>query len=236
MNGKVKLIYERYWHKRIKKSMEEDRGNKPPNEIFVTASAALNGGDRILDIGCGDGSIFHYIKDKFRRLYGAEIAEEAACSARKQGITTFLMDLNQSLSYKDNTFDAVSCMEVVEHLLDPCLLLSEIYRVLRPDGQLVLTTPNIRYFRTLYTLIFKGIFPHTTTDTFVWGGGHLHYFTRRDINTLLNKAGFKKISFSINQEQFLLSKKRSLIHFLIGEKKFGEWFCGSITVSAYKGS
>ena len=231
---KIRLAYDHYWQKRIKESNEDDRDKRKPNEIFQTASSALNGGDRILEVGCGDGSFFHYIKDKFRRLYGTEIAKEAAGTAKKQGITLSLTDLNLSLPYKDNTFDAVSCTEVIEHLLDPYLLLSEIYRVLQPNGQLVLTTPNIRYFRNLYKLIFKGIFPHTTADTFVWGGGHLHHFTRKDINTLLNKTGFKKIAFSINQDQFLFSKKRNVTRFLIGDKIFGEWFCGSITVSAYK--
>lgn len=214
--------------------MDDDKCGKKPNEIFATAFAALQGGDRILDIGCGDGTLYSYIKDKFRKIYGAEIADEAAHLAQKQGMFPSIMDVNMSLSYKDNTFDAISCLEVIEHLLNPCHLLSEMYRLLRPGGQLVLTTPNIRNFRNLNTLIFNGIFPHTSSDTFVWGGGHLHYFTRKDINALLNKAGFKKISFSINQEQFLLSKKRNLIHFLIGENTFGEWFCASITVTTYK--
>jgi len=236
MNGKVKLIYEQYWHKRIKKSMEEDRGNKPPNEIFETASSALRGGKKVLDVGCGDGYFALYVKEKFGRTYGAEIAQEAAHVAQKQGLFTTVMDLNSSLSYKDNTFDTVTCLDVIEHLLDPVSLLTEIYRVLMPDGQLVLTTPNIRYLRNLYKLIFKGKFPHTTPDTFVWGGGHLHFFTRKDIYGLLAEVGFKRIEFFINRDQFLLSRKRKLIRLLIGERIFAEWFNGSITLSAYKES
>ena len=227
-------MYEQYWRERIKESSAEDRNEKEPNEIFETASSALTGGNRILDVGCGDGSFSQYSKEKFRRLYGTEISEEAAHIAQKQGVLTTITDLNSSLSYKDNTFDAVTCLDVIEHLPDPRLLLAEIYRVLRPDGQLVATTPNIRYFRNLYRLIFKGTFPHTSADTSVWGGGHLHYFTRRDLNTLLNKVGFKKITFSINRNQFRLSKKRRLVRSLIGKRTFGEWVCGSITVSAYK--
>lgn len=235
MNGKIKRTYERYWHERIKESIEEDQNEKRPNEIFDTVSSTLKEGNRILDVGCGDGYFALYVKDKFRRSYGAEIAEEVAHIAQKQGVFTTIMDLNSSLSYKDNTFDAVTCLEVIEHLLNPCHLLSEMYRILRPDGQLVLTTPNIRNFRNLYTLIFKGTFPHTSSDAFVWGGGHLHYFTRKDIGSLLKNVGFQRIKFSINQNQFLSSKKRNLIYSLVGEKMFGEWFCGSITVEARKG-
>ena len=162
MSGKIKRTYERYWHERIKESIEEDKNEKRPNEIFDTVSSTLKEGNRILDVGCGDGYFALYVKDKFRRSYGAEIAEEVAHIAQKQGIFTTVMDLSSSLSYKDNTFDAVTCLEGIEHLLNPCHLLSEMYRILRPDGQLVLTTPNIRNFRNLYQLIFKGTFPHTT--------------------------------------------------------------------------
>jgi methionine biosynthesis protein MetW len=214
--------------------MEEDNSEEIPSEIFDTASSVLKEGNRILDVGCGDGHFALHIKDRFVEIYGAEIAKEAALVAQRQNVFTSVMDLNLSLSYKDNIFDAVTCLDVIEHLLDPGSLIAEIYRVLRPDGQSVLTTPNIRYFRNLNKLIFKGTFPHTSPDTFVWGGGHLHYFTRKDINNLLINAGFKRIEFSINQGQFLLSKKRKIIHFLTGEKTFGEWFCGSITISSYK--
>ncbi len=236
MNEKIKRTYEQYWHERIKESVGENNNEKKPGEIFNTVSSVLTAGNRLLDVGCGDGSFALNIKNKFCKIYGAEISKEAAFIARKQNVSTSVMDLNLSLSYKNNAFDAVTCLDVIEHLLDPGSVIDEMYRVLQPCGQLVLTTPNIRNFRNLYKLIFKGMFPHTTTDTFVWGGGHLHYFTRKDIYTLLNKAGFKKISFSINQEQFLLSKKRNLIQFFIGEKMFGEWFCASITISAYKES
>ncbi len=234
MNGKIKRTYERYWHERIRESTEQVKDGTDPNEIFDTASSVLKNGDRILDVGCGNGHFALHVKDKFNKICGAEIAKEAAFIAQKQKVFTSVMDLNSSLSYKDNTFDAVTCLDVVEHLLDPDFLIDEIYRVLRPDGQLVLTTPNIRNFRNLYTLVFRGIFPQTSSDTFVWGGGHLHFFTREDIKNIFKKAGFKRIELFINQDQFCLSKKRKIIRFLTGEKIFGEWFCESITISAYK--
>jgi len=236
MNGKVKHTYDQYWHQRNKKPSEEADIEGISNEIYDTASSVVKVGGRALDVGCGNGQFAPYIKDKFNEIYGAEIAKEAALIAQKQNVLTSLMDLNVSLSYKGNTFDAVTCLDVIEHVLDPGSLIAEMYRVLRPDGQLVLTTPNIRNFRNIYTLIFRGIFPQTSPDTFVWGGGHLHFFTRKDIKNIFKKAGFKRMEFVINQDQFRLSKKRKIIRFLTGEKTFGEWFCGSITISAYKES
>lgn len=234
MNGKAKFIYEKYWHKRIRESKDEYGKEKTINEIFDTASSVLKEGDRILDLGCGDGHFSLYIHEKFKEIYGAEIAGEAVHIAQRRGIFLSLVDINELLPYKDDVFDAVSCLDVIEHLFDPVSVLKEIYRILQPNGQLVLTTPNLRYFRNLHKLIFKGEFPHTSSDTFVWGGGHLHYFTRKDLSALLKMVGFKKIDFHINQEQFLRSKKRKIMRLLIGEKTFGEWFCGSITISAYK--
>ncbi len=234
MNWKIKRTYERYWHERIKKSSEGNENEEVSSEIFDTASSVLKAGNRILDVGSGDGSFSQYIKDKFNRIYGADIAEEAALTAQKQNIFPSVMDLNLSLSYQDNTFDAVTCLDVIEHLLEPGSLIDEIYRVLQPDGQLVLTTPNFRYFRNLNKLIFEGIFPHTTPDDFAWKGVHLNYFTRKDLLSILKEAGFKRIGFLINHDQFRISKKRSLIRLLTGEKTFGEWFCGSITIFAYK--
>jgi 2-polyprenyl-3-methyl-5-hydroxy-6-metoxy-1,4-benzoquinol methylase len=234
MNVKIKSKYEQYWCERNRSSKDNSTKEKITNEIFVTASSALREGDTILDVGCGDGTLSLYFKDKFRKIYGVEIAEEAARLAQIQGVFPSVMDVNVSLSYRDNTHETIICLEVIEHLLDPCYLLSEIYRVLKPNGQLVLTTPNIRNFRNVCQLIIKGTFPHTTRDEFAWKGIHLNYFTRKDIGTLLKNAGFQRIKFSINQDQFHVSKKRKLVHFLTGEKTFGEWFCGSITVSAFK--
>lgn len=235
MNGNIKSLYKGYWHNRIKGS-EDDAGEEEPNEIFDTASFALKGGERILDIGCGDGLFCRHIENKFKKVYGAEISDEAALLSKKRGMFLSVVNANEVLPFKDNTFSAVSGLELIEHLLDPLFAFKEIHRILQPQGQLVLTTPNIRYLRNVYKLIVKGEFPHTSTDTFVWGGGHIHYFTRKDLNHLLQKAGFKQIDFLINQKQFQISKRRKLIRLLTGEKIFGKWFCGSITVSAHKES
>lgn len=55
----------------------------------------------------------------------------------------------------------------------------------------MISTPNIRYLRHLFSLIVKGRFPETSGDTEHWDGGHLHYFTYKDIEELLKSFVFK---------------------------------------------
>jgi 2-polyprenyl-3-methyl-5-hydroxy-6-metoxy-1,4-benzoquinol methylase len=139
-----------------------------------------------------------------------------------------------ALPYRTSTFDWATCLEVIEHVEDPLQLLREIHRVLQPAGRLIMTTPNIRYARNVIRLLWRGEFPHTTTDNFVWGGGHLHYFTRRDLGGLLQRAGFETPRFLVNTKQFERSWKRWLLVRLLGAKIFGEWMCGGIVAVARK--
>lgn len=195
----------------------------------------MKNGARFLDVGCGVGNITEICRMKFNEIYGCDISKNALMKAKERDLSTVCVDLNVDfIPFKDQYFDCITALEAIEHLLNPLSFLKELYRILKPDGQLLITTPNIRYFRNLHKLTFDGIFPHTTTDDFVWGGGHIHYFTTKDITLLLTQVGFKKISLKINQNQFYRSWKRRIIRMIIRDPLFCEFFCGGITVEAVK--
>lgn len=230
-----KQQYEKYWQERLQRSDLEGNKSLFPNEIIEEVDCLLKHGERLLDIGCGDGNLIDIAEKKFVDVYGCDISQTALKEVNKRRILTVCGDLNEDLlPYKSESFDTVTCIEVIEHVLDPIHLLGQINRVLRHSGQLILSTPNIRYFRNLNNLLFKGVFPHTSADSFVWGGGHLHYFTIKDLDFLLQKAGFHSVTYHVNQEQFRRSWKRRLIVRLVGKSTFREWFCGGILVEAYK--
>jgi len=235
MKGEFKRKYENYWKERLSKNGQKEIHQFSPSEIFESVKAVLISGKKCLDVGCGNGALIDILNAKFDKVYGCDISKNALESAKTGGFVATCADLNSKyLPYQDDSFDSIICLEVIEHVLDPVGLLRDFRGVLKHQGQLILTTPNIRYFRNLFTLIFKGKFPHTTTDNFVWGGGHLHYFTRGDLEILLKSSGFKKIKFHINHQQFLRSWKRRVIHGLTGDAIFGEWFCGGIIVEAFR--
>jgi len=231
----LRRTYERYWAARRADAGGAAEGSSSPNEIFESVGSVLGTGKRLLDVGCGVGTLLDLVNAKFQAVHGCDLSETALQEARQRGVLSVCTDLNGgSLPYKERSFECVTCLEVIEHVFDPLSLLRELHRVLKDKGQLVLTTPNIRYFRNVLTLVRRGRFPHTTTDTFVWGGGHLHYFTRCDLEVLFRKAGFNGIRFMVNTQQFERSWKRRLLARVIGLERFGEWICGGIVAVAKK--
>ena len=231
--ARFKSLYDAYWQNRLlTKAVKSDH---LPNETLESIEPLLRKAKRLLDIGCGDGSIVEMAIDKYEEIHGCDISLNALSGTRDMGIFSVCADLNEGLvPYKDDSFECVTALEFLEHIINPLRILEDIKRVLKPSGRLILTTPNIRYFRNLHTLIFNGSFPHTTMDDFVWGGGHLHYFTRKDLSFLLSEAGFKRINFYVNERQFSRSWKRRFIRAIIGNYLFGEFFCGGIALEATK--
>jgi methionine biosynthesis protein MetW len=227
--------YEAYWHGRQQTADHEQNDSLFPNEVFEVVDSLLKHGEKLLDIGCGNGSLIDITTEKFAEVHGCDISKTAIQEAKKRGIRAVCVDLNEVfLPYKSGSFDVIICLEVLDYVFDPLHLLCEIKRILRSKGQVILTVPNIRYFRHLAKLLLNGSFPHTTTDNFVWGGGHIHYFTTKDLSTLFKTAKFDQVIFHINQEQFKRSWKRRMIYRLIGDSIFKEWLCGGIVLKVSK--
>lgn len=190
---------------------------------------------KLLDVGCGDGVIEYYIKTKVKKIYGIDNNPKELETSRQRGIITKLVNLDSELfPFKNDYFDVITCLDVIEHVLDPRVLLKEIYRVLRKEGLLILSTPNIRFSDHIYELLVKGTFPKTSLDPLLYDGGHIHFFTYSDIHLLLEQTGFA----SIQDEEIINKKKRGwkgrLIQTFIGRKNMREFRTPGILVIAKK--
>lgn len=99
----------------------------------------------VLDIGCGTGYGSDYLALESKRVIGIDISSEAIIYAKShykaQKLDFIIMDAVK-LGFPDNTFDAICSFQVIEHISDYKMHLSEISRVLKPDGCLLLSTPN----------------------------------------------------------------------------------------------
>jgi 2-polyprenyl-3-methyl-5-hydroxy-6-metoxy-1,4-benzoquinol methylase len=119
---------------------------------------------RLLDVGCGDGSFTAALKEAgcFVEASGVEIAAEAVAAAQQKGIKASQLDIEKfPLPFDDGCFDVVYCGEVIEHVFNPDFLLDELYRVLKPGGNCIITTPNMAGWPSRMALLF-GFQPYAT--------------------------------------------------------------------------
>ena len=108
----------------------------------------------------------------------------------------------ESLPFPDNTFDCVVFTEVFEHLrIDPIFTVSELYRVLKKDGVLILETPNLYSIKGIYNFIVKGktysCATNSVYDEFklvqtMGFFGHIREYTYQEVERFLNQIGFAK--------------------------------------------
>lgn len=161
------------------------------NSRHQVAGGLLPSGKRLLDIGCwnGDSLVEMGAREKFAEVYGIDISEDAVNAARKKGIEARVVDLNGSpLPFAADFFDCVTFLGVLEHLFDPYAILREIHRTLVPGGTVIIDVPNVASFSNRVRIMF-GRTPVTSLDP-GWDGGHLHYFTPRDLMRLMEECGF----------------------------------------------
>jgi ubiquinone/menaquinone biosynthesis C-methylase UbiE len=149
-------------------------------------------GDRVLDLGCGDGGFTAALSESGTHPTGADIAEGALARARERhpGADYVRIDPHGRWPFPDAGFDAVWAGEVVEHVADTERWVNEVRRVLRPGGQLILTTPSIGPLRRL----LRPPDPR---------GQHLRFYTRRALRDMLADMGFADVHVRVRRGQLL---------------------------------
>ena len=125
-----------------------------------------------------------------KHKYGIDISPNSVKRARRSGINAQVVDVEtEKLPYPANNFDLVSCLEVLEHLFDPSLVLSEIKRVLKKGGYVYATVPNDLYWiqARLKVLFGKPFIKNPATHA------HIRFFNKKTLSELFSKEGFKVI-------------------------------------------
>lgn len=163
-------------------------------------------GARILDLGLSRGLFL----ERFRRypdvqLGGIEIADDEIKEARKRGLEPVRHFINQfdgnrmvaRLPWGDSQADVILAGEIIEHVVDTEGFLREIHRVLRPSGAVVLSTPNILWWKHRVALL-AGRYPDALDYRLRYGAdfGHVRIFTPDHLRTLLEETGFVDVKLA----------------------------------------
>ncbi|HQU85466.1 MAG TPA: methyltransferase domain-containing protein [Pyrinomonadaceae bacterium] len=154
------------------------------NTISTFEKYRQNG--RFLDVGCGAGILLETAREKGWQAEGMEVSEPAVNHLREKGFQIFQGFLSEA-DYPENHFDVVTMTEVIEHVDNPKEVLREIARILRPNGLLWMTTPHANGL-SIKLLGAKW--------SVVCPPEHLHLFSKKGLNDLLNEAGFTDCRFA----------------------------------------
>jgi SAM-dependent methyltransferase len=149
-------------------------------------------GERVLDLGCGAGRFVAALRDAGADPVGIELAEGALARARRTapGADLRLVEPDGSLPLAHGEIDLVWCSEVLEHVADTIAFVTEIRRVLRPGGRLLLTVPDHGRVKRI-TLAVADYDAHYDPL-----GEHLRFYTRRSLTRVLEATGFSAIRLS----------------------------------------
>lgn len=149
------------------------------------------GDHKILEIGCSSGATGYALKQagKASEVVGVELTSEAAAIARKKLDRVLQGDIEQiDLPYPPGYFDYILCGDVLEHLRDPWGLLARLKTYLRDGGRVVSSIPNIRNWRVLTSLVFRGRWDYTASG--ILDSTHVRFFTKRNMVEMFRNAGY----------------------------------------------
>jgi SAM-dependent methyltransferase len=126
----------------------------------------------LLDLGCDDGAntITFGEAAGAQTLIGLEVVADRAALASARGIDVRVASLNDVVPVDDASIDAVVSNQVIEHLADTDMFVSEIHRVLRPRGIAVVSTENLASWHNVASLVF-GFQPFSLTNVSSQSGG-----------------------------------------------------------------
>ncbi|MEW6330034.1 MAG: methyltransferase domain-containing protein [Pseudomonadota bacterium] len=170
----------------------QDKSSQYFGNIRRDLIAHIRPGDhKILEIGCSSGATGHALKQagKASEVVGVELTSEAAAIARERLDRVLQGDIEQmELPFSPGYFDYILCGDVLEHLRDPWGLLARLKTYLRDGGRVVSSIPNIRNWRVLTSLVFRGRWDYAKAG--ILDSTHVRFFTKRNMVEMFENAGY----------------------------------------------
>lgn len=218
-----------FWKRLLGMSVYIRPGLRAHIDFSVMFLPAIHDGI-LLEVGCGSGEMLKLMKELGWQVKGVDFDPSAVENARRKGLQVYLGTL-EAQQFPDNHFDAITMSHVIEHIHDPLQLILECYRILKPGGHLVISTPNIgSWGHKLFKSYWRGLEPPR----------HLQIFTLPSLCCLAKIAGFKKIkkwstmhwsgpifeaSWTLKQSKKNISRRlqQRIIHQLSKVMQLTEW-------------
>jgi methionine biosynthesis protein MetW len=162
---------------------------KEVRKDFEIIERIIEEGSRVLDLGCGDGELLVYLREKKKvKGVGIEIDTNEVIECLSKGLNVI----------EDKAFDYVIVSKTIQQLKSPGLLLEEILRI---SKNAIVSFPNFGYYKLRLQLLLKGTMPVSSELPYSWfDTPNIHLFTYRDFVNLCKAKGIKiKQTFFISR-------------------------------------
>ena len=182
----AKLLLESYVKMQDDLYLSEEEGRRKSARLFLNKVRRYKNKGKLLDLGCSAGILLDEARKLGWEVHGVELSLWAVSQAKEKfNLEIFRGELKEA-RFSDNYFDLIIMADSIEHFVDPISCLNEAKRILKPDGIIAISTPDIG------SILSKAI------GRSWWGIKHSHlvYFDKCSISKILNDGGFKVLSFS----------------------------------------
>ena len=164
--------------------------NPVPYEAHMLVYNMIREKSRVLDVGCATGYFAEKLRQKKCHVYGIEIdpcAAKISKSTCEEVITTDIEEA-QSLGFKRQSFDYILLLDMLEHLKNPLRVLNMLSGYLKPDGDIIISVPNIAHISIRLKLLF-GKFDYENQG--IMDKSHLKFLTKSSVIKLIETANLK---------------------------------------------
>ena len=174
---------------------------------FKIISNLINKNTRVLDVGCGDGTLMEYLKNSRKiDIRGIEISKNNVQKCLSKGLTVIEGDAEKDLlQFPDGSFDFVILSQTLQAFLNPEIVIKELLRV---GKKAVVTIPNFGFWKVRLHLLLKGTMPITKNLPDEWyNTPNLHMCTLKDFYNFCENRNIK-----LDQSIALKNEKISTIN------------------------
>ena len=181
------------FYNKVQEDKREAGGYYPEKIDFIIKKTGQH--KKILDVGCNDGFIGGLLVKRKNIVHGIDIVSKNLKTAKKKGLQVKKVNIeSEKFPFPSEFFDFVILGDVIEHIFDTDKLLRECRRVLKKNGKLILTTPNVASLGRRLMLFF-GISPFLEFSTELTTNGlpsvgHIRYYTVGGLSQQLRHNGF----------------------------------------------
>lgn len=156
---------------------------------FLVINRIIGKNKKVVDLGCGDGSLMQILARNNNSCQGVESTESGVKVCRNKGLKVMKGRIDAKMSFKDEEFDFAICNVTLHMVMYPEVLLSEMKRISKKQ---IITFPNFGFILNRLMLALFGVFPRWSLFGYKWySTGQIHQLSIKDFEMFCDENNFK---------------------------------------------